>query len=218
MTDYQYVVLSNRLTPFNADYDNNTVDVDYKKSSDLFSCNLSSPIKLSPYSEVKVCYFHVTNNNITSETSSLAIVCPNLPVESTNIGNPYNNRLSKIIGFIGHPNRDLKGGDEWFSCNNTHTETISTIDCQIIRLSDGRKPIDSESLAITAPERILVAKNITIGLQFRINPHKEALSIAYKNNELLRGHLSAFKANLINHNDPGFITAKDIIAPNYKTL
>lgn len=218
MTDYQYVILSNRLTPFNDTYTNNVVDVDVKKSSQMFSCNLSKTIKLEPYSEVRLSYYHLSKNNITNNIVSLGIVCPNLPINSTNIGNPYNNRLVKLVGLIDSPNRNTIGSDSWVSCNNTHVETLTSIDCQIIRLGDGREPKNNTDAGITADGRILVNDNITIGLQFRINPHKKALAIAYKNNELLRGHLSSFKPNLINKNDPSYIQPNEITAPNYKKL
>ena len=201
MTDYQYVILSNRLTPFNETYTNNVINVDVKKSSQMFSCNLSKTIKLEPYSEVRLSYYHLSKNNITNNTVSLGIVCPNLPINSTNIGNP-----------------NTIGSDSWVSCNNTHVETLTSIDCQLIRLADGREPKNNTDVGITAEERILVNDNITIGLQFRINPHKKALAVAYKNNELLRGHLSAFKPNLINKNDPSYIQPNEITAPNYKKL
>ncbi len=98
----------------------------------------------------------------------------------------------------------------WFSCNNTHTETITNINFQVIRLSDGEQAVDS-----TAPgaDSELLSKNLTIGLQFRVNPHKKQLAIAYKNNELMRRHMEAYRQNIVNKKDPSYIQKKEIIKP-----
>ena len=211
MTDFQYVVLSNRLTPFNTTYGNNVVDTDIKDSSSMISCNLSQPIHLEPYSEVRVAYYHLSKGTITANLTSLGVITTSLPVQATNIGNPYNNRLVKLIGFVGNNTERASMDDSmWFSCNNTHVETITNINFQVIRLSDGEQAVDS-----TAPgaDSELLSKNLTIGLQFRVNPHKKQLAIAYKNNELMRGHIEAFKQNLVNKNDPSYIQEDEIVKP-----
>lgn len=211
MTDYQYVVLSNRLTPFNATYANNTVDTDIKDSASMISCNLSQPLKLQPFSEVRVAYYHLAKSTTTANLTSLGVISSSLPIQPTNIGNPYNNKLVRLIGFVGNNTERASMDDSmWFSCNNTHVETISNINFQVIRLADGQSALDS-----TAPgaDSELLSKNLTIGLQFRVNPHKQQLAIAYKQNELLRGHIAAFKQNLVSKNEPSFVESSEITDP-----
>jgi len=207
--EYQYVVLSNRLTPFNDEYTNNIIDADVKKQSNMFSCNLSKNINIKPFSEVRVCFFHKSLPTAINDKVSLGIIAPNLPIVSTNIGNPYSNRLVKLVGFVNSSSNPTIE-DLWVACDNTSTETLTSIDLQIIRLADGRRPEDQNPLPGTPSDGFLLPPNITVGLQFRVNPHKKQLAIAYENNELLRGHLSAFKPNLVNKNDPFYVSRREI--------
>lgn len=209
MSDYQYVILNNRITPFDLDLDNNVVDTDIKKPSSLITCQLSKPLLIPPFSEVRVSYFHLSKNTESSNFCSLGITSPNMPVESTNIGSPYSSRLVKLIGFIGsNSERSSMDATDWFSCNNAHTISMTNIQFRIVRLADGREAQDRVLNPVPpghdTNSDVVLSKNITIGLQFKVNHDKKRLSELYEKNESLRAELMTLKKdrnNIVNDVD-----------------
>ena len=211
MTDFQYVVLSNRLTVFNDNYNNNNFTdpdaiQDVKDPSKLFTVNLSKPLILKPFSEVKVCFFHFGFSANSARIVSTAIECPNLPLHSTPIGNPEKNgRLAKLVGFVGS-NSERSSMDDglFFPFTNTTTEVINSIDCRIIRLGDGREPKQKSD----ADQ--IIGSNITIGLQIRVNPYKLQESLKNERDEIIMGHIKALQNEILNKKTPDMIKANEI--------
>jgi len=209
MTDFQYVILSNRLTVFNNTYSNNVIDTDVKDPSKLFTVNLSKPLILKPFSEVKVCFFHYAQTSDGGRIVSTAIECPNLPLHSTPIGNPEKTgRLAKLVGFVGS-NSERSSMDDglFFPFTNTTTEVINSIDCRVIRLADGRDP---HTYVDNGTVKQIIGSNLTIGLQIRVNPHKLQESLKNERDEIIMGHIKALQNEILNKKTPDIIKANEI--------